>query len=61
MKNPSTFKRVAIGENFTSNQNGSTGTVYRKFSEKEAVRLLPTGRGDTANKVRFSRSHAVLV
>lgn len=59
---PSTFKRVTIGHCFISNKNGTKGEKFRKVANKMAVHINPeTGRGNTANPVAFSHSHAVLV
>ena len=61
MNNPSTFKRVAIGSYFISNKNGTKGQKFRKASNKAAIHINPeTGRGNTANPVSFTASHAVL-
>ena len=62
MITPSTFKRVAIGTTFVSNKHLSKGEKFRKISKGRAVHINSvTGRGNTAQPVEFSQSHAVLV
>ena len=60
--NNTTFKRLSVGDNFISNckASGLNGTKFRKASNTQAVKINENGRGDTANPVTFTRSHAVL-
>ena len=50
-----TFKRIEVGTKFLFK-----GNSYRKVSKTSAFKMLPSGRGDTANYIPFTRSASVL-
>jgi hypothetical protein len=60
--NNTTFKRLSIGDKFISNclTSGFRGAKFRKHNKNQGIRINENGRGDTANPVTFSRSHAVV-
>jgi len=62
MNTHSTFKRLAVGDTFISNKTGDDkGSKYRKHDKHHAILINPaTGRGNTAQPVKLSASHAVL-
>ncbi len=65
--NPSTFKRLAIGQTFVSLHPDSKGRTFRKVSQSGAFAIVPAtdklrpNRGQTHGQVRFARSTAVTV
>lgn len=50
-----TFKRLAVGQNFSHN-----GANWRKINGRHAYKLKASGRGETHAGVKFSRSAAVV-
>lgn len=60
-KEPFTFKRVEIGQKFSSDSNhpDCPSGNFRKASSSEAYAVNPNGPSQTHNKIKFSRSCAV--
>lgn len=56
----STFKRLVIGTNFrdTGGLDARLGT-FRKVDGSHAYAILPNGRGQTHEKIKFARNRAV--
>jgi hypothetical protein len=52
------FKRLEAGTYFADKRGGQQ---YRKINSREAVRILPSGRGNVAQPIQFSRSANVVV
>jgi len=55
-----TFKRLVIGANFrdTGGMDTRPGT-FRKIDGGHAFAILPNGRGQTHEKIKFTRNRAV--
>ncbi len=64
---PTSFKRIRVGETFTSQHPDTKGLTFRKASQGGAFRVLPAtdrlrpNRGLTHKQVPFARSTAVTV
>jgi hypothetical protein len=54
------FKRLAIGDIFVSDANGTKGETFRKTHKTAAIRIKANGSGETHARIPFSRSHACI-